>query len=193
VDAYEQWLESIAVDSPKPLTQPIEIHDYDPQWPALYAREETRIRSLLGGRAVRIEHVGSTSVPSLPAKSVIDIVLEVSDSADEDAYAPALEGGGYRLTIREPEWLEHRVFNGPDTNVNLHVFTAGCEEVEAMLRFRDHLRANTADRELYAATKRELAARDWKYVQQYADAKTEVVGDILGRALSVTVSDTETS
>jgi GrpB-like predicted nucleotidyltransferase (UPF0157 family) len=121
-------------------------------------------------------------VPGLPAKPVIDIALEVPDSADEPAYVPDMETAGYVLRIREPEWFEHRVFKGPDTNVNLHVFSAGCEEVERMLLFRDRLRSNAADRELYARAKRELAARDWKYVQQYADAKTAVVHEIMSRA-----------
>lgn len=103
---------------------------------------------ILGDRVVRIEHAGSTSVPGLPAKPTIDIVLEVPDSADEEAYVPDLERGGYRLSIREPEWFEHRLLKGPDPSVNLHVFSAGCEEVGAMLRFRDHLRADEADREL---------------------------------------------
>jgi GrpB-like predicted nucleotidyltransferase (UPF0157 family) len=181
-EAYERWLDSITVGGAQPLTRPIELREYDPEWPASYAREEARIRSLLGERVVRIEHAGSTSVPGLPAKPIIDIVLEVPDSSEEDAYVPDLEAGGYPLSIREPEWFEHRLFKGPDTNVNLHVFTAGCEEVDAMLRFRDHLRADAADRELYARAKRELAARDWKYVQQYADAKTAVVREILARA-----------
>jgi GrpB-like predicted nucleotidyltransferase (UPF0157 family) len=179
---YEQWLDSIAVGGAQPLTSRIEIREYDPEWPALYAREEARIRSLLGARVIRLEHAGSTSVSGLPAKPVIDMVLEVADSADEDAYVPALEAGGYRLSIREPDWYEHRLFKGPDTNVNLHVFSVGCEEVGVMLRFRDHLRANAEDRELYASAKRELAARDWKYAQQYADAKTEVVREILAHA-----------
>jgi GrpB-like predicted nucleotidyltransferase (UPF0157 family) len=95
---------------------------------------------------------------------------------------PDLEAAGYVLRIREPEWFEHRVFKGPDTDVNLHVFPAGCVEVDAMLRFRDWLRANARDRELYAAAKRELAARDWKYTQQYADAKTGIVREIMARA-----------
>jgi GrpB-like predicted nucleotidyltransferase (UPF0157 family) len=182
VEGYERWLDSITVGgNAPPLRKPIDIREYDPGWPALSTREETRIGSILGDRVLRIEHVGSTSVPGLPAKPIIDIVLEVPDSANEEAYVPDLEKGGYRLSIREPEWFEHRLFTGPDTNVHLHVFTAGCEEVEAMLRFRDHLRTNEADRELYAQTKRELAAREWKYVQQYADAKTAVVREILAR------------
>ncbi len=129
-----------------------------------------------------MEHAGSTSVPGLPAKPLIDIVLEVPDSADEPAYVPDLEAAGYPLAIREPDWYEHRIFKGPDTNVNMHTFSAGCEEVDRMLLFRDWLRADTDDRELYAAAKRELAARDWKYVQQYADAKTAVVQEIMARA-----------
>ena len=95
---------------------------------------------------------------------------------------PDLEAAGYVLRIREPEWFEHRVFKGPDTDVNLHVFTVGCGEVDRMLLFRDWLRTNAADRELYLNAKRELAARDWKYMQQYADAKTAVVGEIMSRA-----------
>jgi GrpB-like predicted nucleotidyltransferase (UPF0157 family) len=182
VAAYDESLAQITIGGPQPLTQPIEIAEYDPDWPRLYEREEARIRSILGDRIVRIEHAGSTSVPGLPAKPLIDIVLEVPDSSNEAAYAVDLEAAGYPLRIREPEWFEHRVFKGPDTNVNLHVFTAGCEEVDRMLLFRDWLRANADDRKLYADAKRELAARDWKYVQQYADAKTEVVHEILNRA-----------
>ena len=87
-----------------------------------------------------LEHTGSTSVPGLAAKPIIDITLAVPDSSDEDAYAPALEAAGYVLRIREPDWHEHRVFKGPDTNVNLHVFSDGCPEIDRMLRFRDWLR-----------------------------------------------------
>jgi GrpB-like predicted nucleotidyltransferase (UPF0157 family) len=182
VAAYDKELAEVTIGGARPLDKPIEIRDYDPEWPLLYSREEARIRSILGDRVVRIEHVGSTAVPGLPAKPVIDIALEVPDSANESAYVPEMEAAGYVLRIREPEWFEHRVFKGPDTEVNLHVFTTGCTEVDQMLLFRDWLRANAADRELYATAKRELAARDWKYMQQYADAKTPVVQEIMLRA-----------
>jgi GrpB-like predicted nucleotidyltransferase (UPF0157 family) len=86
------------------------------------------------------------------------------------------------LHIREPSWHEHRVLNGPNTDLNLHVFSEGCVEIERMLRFRDHLRRNEADRLLYERTKRALAQRTWKYGQHYADAKTTVVEEILARA-----------
>jgi GrpB-like predicted nucleotidyltransferase (UPF0157 family) len=141
---------------------------------------------VLGARALRIEieHVGSTSVPELPAKPIIDIVVEVADSSDEAAYAAELEAAGYTLRIREPEWHQHRLFKGPDTDIDVHVFSSGCEETERMIAFRDWLRVHAADRDLYARTKRELAGRDWKYTQQYADAKTAVVGEIIARALA---------
>jgi GrpB-like predicted nucleotidyltransferase (UPF0157 family) len=163
-------------------TATIELRDYDPAWPDRYAREAARIREALKERVVRIEHVGSTSVPGLAAKPVIDIALEVPDSSDETAYAPDLEAAGYAFRIREPEWFEHRFFKGAASDVNLHVFSAGCSETARMLRFRDRLRSNDADRELYVRTKRELAARDWRQVQDYADAKDAVVAEILTRA-----------
>ena len=110
------------------------------------------------------------------------MLLTVANSADEAAYVADLEQAGYTLRIREPDWFEHRLFKGPDADLNLHVFSAGCEEVDRMLRFRDRLRASGPDRERYAAAKRELAARRWRYTQQYADAKTAVVGEILAEA-----------
>jgi GrpB-like predicted nucleotidyltransferase (UPF0157 family) len=170
----------------KPLEGPILLADYDPAWPALFEREAARIRAALGETAVLVEHVGSSSVPGLAAKPIIDIVLAVPESADEASYLPALEAAGYVLRIREPEWFEHRVFKGPDTNVNLHVFTVGATEIERMLLFRDWLRANPGDRDLYERTKRELVTRDWQYVQNYADAKTAVVDAIIGRARAAT-------
>lgn len=183
VAAYE-GREKRVIGGPRPLTGPITLRAYDPCWPGRYAEHAARVRAALGERAVRIEHVGSTSVPDLVAKPIVDIVLEVPDSADEVAYVGALEAAGYALRIREPEWFEHRLFNTAARDVNLHVFSAGCSETERMALFRDWLLANASDRALYARTKRELAARDWKYMQQYADAKTEVIEQIMARAIS---------
>lgn len=162
----------------------IELAEYDPKWPRLYEREAERIGRALGPKMLRIEHVGSTSVPGLAAKPLIDIVLVVADTTDEEAYVPPLEGAGYVLRIREPDWFEHRLFKGPDTNVNVHTFSEGCEEVDRMIGFRDWLRTHDDDRDLYLAAKRELAQREWKYVQNYADAKSAVVREILVRALA---------
>jgi GrpB-like predicted nucleotidyltransferase (UPF0157 family) len=161
----------------------IELRDYDPGWPAVYQYEATRLRAALHERVVvRLEHVGSTSVPGLVAKPIIDIVLEVVDSADEGAYVEDLATVGYVLRIQEPDWFEHRLLRGPGERVNLHVFSGGCSETERMVRFRDHLRASDSDRDLYARTKLELAARSWKEVQEYADAKTPVIQEIMARA-----------
>jgi GrpB-like predicted nucleotidyltransferase (UPF0157 family) len=159
----------------------IHLTDHDERWGEWFARDADRIRRALGEDALRIEHVGSTAVPGLAAKPVIDIVLVVADSSDERSYVPALEAEGYTLRVREPAWFEHRLFKGPETALNLHVFSAGCPEIDRMVQFRDHLRADEADRELYERTKRDLAARRWKYVQDYADAKSAVVADIAGR------------
>jgi GrpB-like predicted nucleotidyltransferase (UPF0157 family) len=182
IAAYDESLAKSWVGPPPELQSKIEIVEYDPEWPKRYEREAAHIHDVLGARLVRLEHVGSTSVPALPAKPIIDMVLEVPDSADEPSYLPDFEAAGYVLVIRESEWYEHRVFKGPEANINLHVFSSGCEETERMVLFRDWLRGYAADRELYAAAKRDLAARDWKYVQQYADAKTAIVAEIMSRA-----------
>ena len=165
-----------------PHNASITLAEPDPSWAVLFDREAVRIRDALGPVVVQLEHVGSTSVPGLVAKPIIDILLVVRDSADEPSYVPALTGVGYRLVIREPDWLEHRLLKGPDTDINLHVLTAGADEVDRMLRFRDRLRTDTGDRELYARTKRALAQQQWRHVQHYAQAKSEVVEQILHRA-----------
>jgi GrpB-like predicted nucleotidyltransferase (UPF0157 family) len=177
----DEELHAVTVGELAEHNRTIELVEYDPEWPRLYEREAARIGKALGSKALRIEHVGSTSVPGLAAKPLIDIVLVVADAADESAYVPELEAAGYVLRIREPDWFEHRLFKGPDTNVNVHTFPEGCEEVERMVGFRDWLRVHDDDRDLYLAAKRDLAQREWKYVQNYADAKSAVVREILAR------------
>jgi len=161
----------------------IQIVDYDPLWPELFTQAAASIRGALGARALRLEHAGSTSVPDLAAKPVIDIVLAVADSADEPSYLPALDAAGYALRIREAEWYEHRLLEGTidGRSINLHVFSDGCPEIARMLRFRDWLRENPGDRALYERTKRDLARKTWNRVQDYADAKTQVVEEIIAR------------
>jgi GrpB-like predicted nucleotidyltransferase (UPF0157 family) len=180
--AGELRIQAATIGEPQRVDGPIELRAYDDEWPGLYAQESVRVVDVLGDRVLRLEHVGSTSVPGLAAKPIIDMLLVVADSSAEHGYVPPMEAAGYVLRIREPDWYEHRLFKGPGANINLHVFSAGCVEIERMLRFRDHLRANDLDRELYLRTKRDLASRPWKYVQEYADAKTEVVEAIIVRA-----------
>jgi GrpB-like predicted nucleotidyltransferase (UPF0157 family) len=167
-----------------PLNAQIYLAPYDPAWPGQYQAEAAKIRAALGEAAIVLEHVGSTSIPGLPAKPIIDIVLCVADSADEDAYVPALTAQGYRLHLREPEWEQHRVMKGEWPWVNLHVFTVGSHEVVRMLAFRDRCRTHPEEFDLYLETKQALAGQVWRHVQHYANAKGEVVETIIGRALA---------
>jgi GrpB-like predicted nucleotidyltransferase (UPF0157 family) len=178
----EQELARVTVGAPTRLTGPILIHDYDPAWPRLYALECERIRAALGPLALAVEHVGSTSVPGLAAKPIIDIDLIVADPTDEPAYVPALEAAGYALRLREPQWYEHRMFKDFDPEVNLHVFGPDCDEHLRHLVFRDWLREHPEDRERYEAEKRRVAARPLRFMAQYAEQKTGTVVAILRRA-----------
>ncbi|HET7036882.1 MAG TPA: GrpB family protein [Thermomicrobiaceae bacterium] len=178
----DEEMQAARVGPLEQLNARIFLAEYDSAWPELFAREAARVRGALGERVLLLEHVGSTSVPGLAAKPIIDMLLVVADSADEAAYVPDLEAAGYRLRIREPDWHQHRLLKGPDTDINLHVFSPGSSEIRRMLGFRDHLRRDAADRRRYEQTKRELAQRQWKYTQHYADSKSTVVEEILARA-----------
>jgi GrpB-like predicted nucleotidyltransferase (UPF0157 family) len=178
----DEEIQRFVIGPVMPHNAPIVLVEYDSRWPQLFAREASRIRAALASLAIRVEHVGSTSVPGLAAKPIIDIVLVVPDSAAEHAYLPPLESAGYILRAREPGWFEHRMLKGPDTDINLHVFSAGAAEVDRMLLFRDWLRDHESERAAYLAVKRELARRTWRHVQHYADAKTEIVRQIVDRA-----------
>jgi GrpB-like predicted nucleotidyltransferase (UPF0157 family) len=167
-----------------PHNAPIHLAPYDPSWPAQYEGEAAKIRAALGEAAIVLEHVGSTSIPGLPAKPILDILLAVANSADEDAYVPALTARGYRLHLREPEWEQHRVLKGEAPDVNLHVFTVGSNEIARMLSFRDRCRSRPEEFRLYRDTKQALASEVWRHVQHYANAKGEVVEAIIGRALA---------
>jgi GrpB-like predicted nucleotidyltransferase (UPF0157 family) len=165
-----------------PLNSTIYLAPYDPAWAFLFTQLKQQIQQALGDAIRLLEHVGSTSVPGLSAKPIIDMVMAVADSSDEAAYIKPLGEKGYTLRIREPDWYEHRLLNPPEVQANLHVFSVECPEIEQMVLFRDWLRQHADDRLLYEATKRELAARTWKYTQNYADAKSKVVQAILARA-----------
>jgi len=167
-----------------PSTGPVRLEEYDPSWPVQFEREAATVRDILGPEELRLEHVGSTSVPGLAAKPVIDMLLVVTDSSDETSYVPAMESEGYVLRIREPDWHQHRLLKGPATDINLHVFSDGCPEVNRLLLFRDWLRSHPEDRQHYERAKRRLAERDWAFVQDYADAKSGIVEEIITRASS---------
>ncbi len=165
------------------MTVTIHLADPDPAWAEQYRHEERRILAALGDIALTgVEHVGSTSVPQLAAKPIVDILLLVPDSRDELAYVPSLIAIGHAFERREPHWHEHRLLRASDPAVNLHVFSVGDPEAARMVLFRDHLRRDETDRLLYESTKRQLTQQQWTSVQHYADAKTPVVSAILARA-----------
>src|SRR5215469_9407334 len=172
--------------APDPHDDTVYLAPYDPAWPSRYEAEAAKIGAALGEAALVLEHVGSTSIPGLCAKPIIDILLAVADSADEDAYVPALTAQGYRLHLREPDWEQHRVMKGEQPSVNLHVFTAGSAEIARMVGFRDRCRTHPEELALYLQTKQALAGQVWRHVQHYANAKGEVVEAIIARALAET-------
>jgi GrpB-like predicted nucleotidyltransferase (UPF0157 family) len=159
----------------------ITVVPYDGTWPEQYADVETRVRAALGDRVLELQHIGSTSVPGLAAKPVIDADLIVADSADEPSYVPDLEAAGFSLRIREPEWEEHRLltFEGPATN--LHVFPPGTPEPARHRMFRDWLRTHPDDRQAYAALKAELGTRSFRSAMDYNNHKGALVYDIYER------------
>jgi GrpB-like predicted nucleotidyltransferase (UPF0157 family) len=161
----------------------IVIVDYDPCWPRQFRNHAEILASALGRGALAIEHVGSTSVPGLAAKPIIDIDVLVEDSSEEATYLPALIQAGYVLRVREPDWHQHRMFRTPELDAHIHIFSPGCVEVTRHLAFRDRLRRNVEDRLLYESVKRKLAAEDWPDMNAYARAKSEVVEEIIARAL----------
>ena len=160
------------------------ICEYDPSWSEKFKRHAAIIADALGDKALRVEHIGSTAVPGLAAKPIVDMLLVVKNSADESSYLPALEAAGYVLRVREPGWHEHRMLRTPELDAHLHVYSRGYPEIERCLAFRDRLRTNVADRQNYEATKRKLASQDWPDMNAYADAKTEVIERILHTAQS---------
>ena len=149
--------EDIWVDGP-PEPAPIVIVEYDPSWPEIYESVAERVRDALGARVLALDHVGSTAVPGLAAKPVIDVDLTVTDSADEPAFVPALEAAGFRLTIREPGWHEHRLLTGDDPSVHVHVFSPDCPETIRHRMYRDWLREHPDDAERYVEAKVVAAA-----------------------------------
>ena len=148
--------EDVWVGGP-PEAAPIAIVESDPSWPTLFEDLAERIRRVLGDRVLDLEHVGSTSVPGLAAKPIIDIDLTVADSSDEPAYVGPLEAIGYELRIREPTWHQHRCLFLDAPRSNLHVWSPNSPEAIRHRMFRNWLRDHPDDLALYAEAKRRSA------------------------------------
>ena len=157
----------------------------DPAWPRQFAELAGRIRAALGWRVLQLEHVGSTSVPGLTAKPVIDIDLAVADSDREQDYVPALQRAGFRLWVREPWWYGHRLLRADQPECNLHVFGIDSPELVRHRIFRDWLRGNSDERDRYAAAKLRAAAEAnaaGEHGMQYNARKQQVIREIYHRA-----------
>ncbi len=154
----------------------IVIVDYDPAWPARFERERDRVRRALGASAYRIEHIGSTAVPGLAAKPIIDVLVAVADPDDDALIVPAMEAAGYELRVREPG---HRMFRTPARDVHVHIRSDRDPELLRHLSFRDRLRRSPDDRLAYQRLKREVATRDWDDMNEYAEAKGPFIAAVL--------------
>lgn len=172
-------LGELLVHGPQPVR--VELSDHDPRWAARFEERAVELRAVLGDRARLVEHIGSTAVPGLAAKPIVDIVVGIDDPDDEPAYLPDLQAAGYDLRVREPG---HRCLRAgePDEPVNLHCYPPEHPEVRKYLTFRDRLRGDEDDRLLYESAKRSLADRDWPDMNYYAEAKRPVIDAILRRA-----------
>lgn len=148
-------------------------------WAQSFSDHAARIAAAVGPAALQVEHIGSTSIPGLAAKPILDILLVVPDITAEEDYLPQLLGEGYVLRVREPG---HRLLRTPERDLHLHVLQAGDPAASDYLLLRDWLRSQPRDRALYEATKRELTSRDWPDMNAYADAKTDVIEAIKARA-----------
>lgn len=161
---------------------PIVIAEYDPRWPARYAESWAAISAALGRRALRLEHIGSTAVPGLGAKPIVDILVVVADSADEASYLPHLERAGYALRVREPGLNEHRMLRSPARDVHVHVYSQGSREIERYLLLRNLLRQDARARAVYEGEKRRLSTQEWDCMDDYAAAKTETIEALIAQA-----------
>jgi len=173
-DAY---LDRVLIGGREPVS--VIVMDYDERWRQRFEEFAGRVRRALGAQVLALDHIGSTSVPGLAAKPIVDMLLTVATLTDEAAYVPPLESVCFELRVREPD---HRMLRTRTRDVHLHVYERDRSEVGDYLDLRDWLRIDAADRELYAATKRRLAQQTWCDLNYYADAKSEVIRDVLGRA-----------
>jgi GrpB-like predicted nucleotidyltransferase (UPF0157 family) len=170
-------LDGVLIGGREPVT--IRIVEYDARWPARFEELAGRIRAAVGAAVIGVEHIGSTAVPGQAAKPIIDILLTVADVQDEQSYVSPLVRAGFQLRVREPR---HRMLRTPARTTHVHVYEPDAPEAQAYRDLRDRMRTHPGDRDLYAATKRLLARRGWADMNEYAEAKSEVIAEILRRS-----------
>jgi GrpB-like predicted nucleotidyltransferase (UPF0157 family) len=176
-DAFDDYLDAVLIEGRE--ERELILVDYVPKWATRFASERVRILEALGEVARRVEHVGSTAVPGLAAKPIVDILVAVDDPDDEEGYLDAMEATGYELGVREPG---HRMFRTPERDVHVHVWKAGSEDERRHLLFRDWLRRAPDDRALYESVKRRFVGERFTDMNYYARAKGPVIAQIMRRA-----------
>ena len=176
-DAFDGYLDAVLIGGRE--ERELVLVDYTPEWASRFARERVRILEALGEVARRVEHVGSTAVPGLAAKPIVDILVAVDDPDDESGYLAAMEGAGYALRVRE---AGHRMFRTPERDVHVHVWKAGSDDERRHLVFRDRLRQAPDERALYESVKRRFVGEKFTDMNYYARAKGPVIEEIIGRA-----------
>lgn len=157
----------------------ITVVEYDSTWPEKFAEQQRIIKQAVGDVALAVEHIGSTAVPGLAAKPIIDILLVVEDPDKEELYLPQLLAIGYELRVREPDYYGHRMVRTLDKDVHIHIYPPSAPDVERYRLVRDELRQNEVLRDKYGSLKQKLASRDWEDMNAYSAAKTEVIDEII--------------
>ncbi len=174
-DAFDDYLDVVLIGGRE--ERELILVDYTPTWASRFASERVRIVDALGDVARRVEHVGSTAVPGLAAKPIVDILVAVEDPDNDGGYLDALETTGYELRVRE---AGHRMFRTPERDV--HVWKAGSDDERRHLLFRDWLRQAPDDRTLYESVKRRFLGESFTDMNYYARAKGPVIQEITRRA-----------
>jgi GrpB-like predicted nucleotidyltransferase (UPF0157 family) len=163
--------------------EPIEIHPYDQAWPALFSELGGLLRLHLGLVALRIDHIGSTAVPELAAKPIIDIQISVASFEPLAAFLRPLQAGGLRYVVDNPELTKRYFREQPGgRRTHVHVRRAGSFSEQFALLFRDFLRAHDAEADGYGRHKRELARQYRQDRDAYVTAKTPKIWEIIRRA-----------
>ena len=177
-EARDAYLDKVLVGGREPLAV-VTLLDYDPSWVDRFAELHHEISMALRSVALSVQHIGSTAVPGLVAKPIVDVLLTVSHISDEAAYRLPLERAGFGLRVLGSD---HRMFRTGARDAHIHVYEPTNQAVQDYLDFRDWLRVDLASRQLYGVTKRQLAQRMWSDRNDYAAAKSEVIQELLARA-----------
>jgi GrpB-like predicted nucleotidyltransferase (UPF0157 family) len=163
------------------------VADYSPAWPGLFEEEKRLLETVVPAGVGVIEHVGSTSVPGLAAKPIIDIMIGLHDFSTVDALVPAIVALGYEYIPKYEDVMPYRRYFrrmlGEAHTHHIHMVATGTEFWDRHLLFRDYLRANPDASDRYASLKRMLAEREWNDMNDYAAAKTDFIRGIENEAM----------